>query len=306
MHIDKKVDALKVYVNYDKDTFVQDTLEFPYDFYRAVEYALQVIGNNATVFKKTIWIPFVNEIRYYPLDLTKYTEDNFSIAKITQIGFIDTNGERIGKLDQKHLESIESNEFVDWFYVAKRMFGSETGIKTSQRLQTVPAGKFVTIVSLPANNQIELSSTIGNNTVITNLSFSDKGDNYQCTYVSGTTTITVDKDVKISPYEWAVGNRLYLSEGQPSLLTVTFRAIPNTDYFPTKTEIPIQQKDLQGIDDFAVSYLFNILIARKPVMAQYLQALYSTGVIKPYHQAILELRRRNQHSPIVLKAYDPY
>lgn len=313
MNINQKADSLKIYVNWDKNPFVKDTLEYPYDFYRAIEYALQEICSHVRIHEKTIWIPLVDNKRYYPLEMTNYTELAISLVKITQLAYISTEGETIGKLNESNIEEVEANKTIDCFALAERFSGQGINFKLNTKLKTKAQGTFTSIATIPAVNQISLGNdaeqdaTTGQ--IITNLSLSDKEEYYSTSVLSSNTSlVTLNDDVKSSPYNWEAGHRIYISTGKPEFIKVTFQAMPSDNYFAgNQTEIPIQEQFLKDIDHFAVEYLYSILIARNAEYAKTLQALFSVGHIKPYSQAMLDIKRRAGSSkPIVIKSYNPY
>lgn len=313
MNINKKADSLKIYVNWDKNPFVKDTLEYPYDFYRAIEYALQEICSHVRIHEKTIWIPLVNNKRYYPLEMTNYTELAIELVKITQLAYISTEGEVIGKLNEANLEEVEANKTIDCFALAERFSGQGVNFKLNTKLKTKAQGTFTSIATIPAANQISLGNDaeqdVTEGQTITNLSLSDREEYYSTSVVSSNTSlVTLTDNVKNSPYFWEAGHRIYISTGKPEFIKVTFQAMPSDNYFSgNQTEIPIQSQFLKDIDHFAVEYLYSILIARNPEFAKTLQSLFSVGHIKPYSQAMLDIKRRASSSkPIVIKSYNPY
>ncbi len=308
MNITTKIDLLKPYVNYDKSAFVKETLEFPFDFYKAVEYALQEMGKEVRLYEKTIWIPLTNNKRYYNIDVSLYTSDLIDYVKPIELAYISTDGNVAGPLDRAYLEEIERNRFFDWFAIGERFFGKGLFFKTSQKLETAESGAFDKILTTPADDEITLTNSVTTGNILTNLDKSDQEEYFQSLAMTTGTSVTLESDVVLEPYNWQTGNIIYVSERKPEFMKFTFQSIPKDGYFTDGTiEIPILPQFLNDIEHFAVAYLYSLMIARNPQIAQIYQAQLSAGRIKPYAAALTDIKRRaKSFKPIVIKSYLPY
>lgn len=301
-------DSLKVFVNWDKSEFTRETLEFPYDFYRGIEYALREAGRHSRIYSKIIWIPIVDEKRYYTIDLTKLTQDKIDLVKILDVSLFNVEGECSKKLESAYVEQIQYSHYLDINAIAELIYGSKHNLLLKTTYNGVTSGVYCDLSAIVGADEITVSENLEEGYIISNLSCSDREENYYATIESGGTTITTDKNITSDPYSWAVGDKLFASDTIPSFIKLLIQSIPQSNSITSgELEVNCPNQIEKNIKDLAVSYLYSILISRNINEAKVYEALLSTKVLMPYSEAIVEIRKKTQMlKSLIVKSYDPY
>jgi len=308
MNVLELADSLKTYVNWDKSQLVRETLEFPYDFYRAIEHGLREIGKHARIFEKIILLPIEKGVKHYSLDLTKLTQQQIEIVKILSINMIDTNGEISKTLDNVYLEQIEKSLYLNSTALAEILFGQSHYLKMSESEDGTPTGIYCELTEIVSPNEITVSQSLTATHLLYNLSKSDEGEYLSSLITVGGTTVTLQEDVGEIPYSWEEGDKLYSISSSPAFFKIVLQVIPKEKYFTLGTEsIPIPDSLLKHLRDLAVGHLYSILIPRDINFAQTYQALINVQQVFSYSQSLTEAKKKvTKAVPLIVRSYDPY
>lgn len=309
MTISEKIDYLKGQVNYEHSKFVQETISPSIDMQRAVIHALRTMGKEANCYEKTIYIPLVNDQRYYPITLSNFTKEKIDFVKVKSIALLtysdDNTTTYYGPVTGTHLPNMEYLEEEDFYRLAQRVFGSTIAFKQNLLLETVVAGIFDAIVARTGTSLTMGAAPVANQ-YITNLDRADQGEWYYDVATTAANPTTMTNDIEAVPYSWAVGDKLYVSTGKPMFLILTFRAIPQLDYFNSETVIPCQNQFLDDLDSLAVNYLYNILSTRDPEAAKGLMLKRQLGLNKSDKEVVRDTKRRTTSvGSTIVKSYNP-
>lgn len=327
MQVQTKIDELKAYIPYEFAPVSKQTLVEPYDFYRAIEYAIRRMCKAARLFEKTVFIPISDNKRYYEVsNLSLYTNDKIELVKGLNLAFIcpsdsqtfqadnaNNNYNAIGSINTKFLEELENNAYsnFDLFYIAQRAFGSATAIfKSNSTIDVALAGEYDSISGITGAEVIELSSLedLEVDSILTNLSKSDSGELFQSKVVlnNGSGSYSLANDVE--SWGWVAGDKIYASATLPTFMVFTFQALPSINYFTALTDnIPIPDQFLDDIEHFAVRDLVAKLAARDPQNAKIFQGVLSTGRIKDENTVLVDIKSRaSKIAKGVVKSYNIY
>jgi len=309
MTADEKVDILKPFVNYDSSSFVKETLSFPHDFYRAIEYAIRTIAKKARVFEKTFYLPIRSSTRLYNLSLTKLTTDKLEYVKTIEMGLVNIiDGEqKLGLVDQAHVGDLEVNKLIDSYALARRLNLNGIEFKSSSNTETYEDGEYNSITSI-AGTTITPETPAGAGQVgyyVINLSMSNQGVYSYTTIatVPGATFTTVDD----MSSKWANTDKIYIVETLVPMIVLVAWCIPILGYITSKaTIVPVIDQFLDDIDPFAIAYLFRILAVRDIKQAQVYNSLVKSGLIKSEEDTLLSIRERTTNAPVTVKNYNPF
>ena len=303
MKISEQIEVLKPLVNYEFDTRVKETLDYPFDFINAIAESVRAIAKETNSFKKSVLIPLCKGITDYKLDLNKYTKDVIDYVKPTNYALmvLDTDastGQGIKTLLEKNIEDINLLTDKEINGIGIRQMGKDLYIKTNFLIETPLEGLFDKLTSV-STNTVELNNgtgvTVG--TYIYNLDKSDLAliDWAKVTVGSSNPfTITPDKNDVDGLLPWNINDKVYCnSSGKVVFLLFSFVALPTTSYFsPLTTEIPLADSDIDNVKDLACARLYEILISRFPEMANAYSAKIKLGLVKSEDKVISAIRRR--------------
>jgi len=325
-----KIQEIQAYIPYEFSDVAQETLIYN-DFFRSIEYAIRKMCKVCRLFEKTVFIPIVSNERYYKLDnFSNYTTDKVEVVKPLALAFItpatnnstfptnlNNNFNAIGVIKGKQLEELERNDFsrLNVFYVAQRFFGNTSAIfKTNSTVDTGDAGTF-TYLDDVADDLVDIGAnddTFTAKQVVTNLSFSDRGERFQTTIKTNNSHGNYTLSDNVGDWGWLATDRLYISDVMPSFIVYTFQALPQMNYFSAlDTPIPLPDQFIDDIEHFAVPDLFAKLAARDPNNAKVLQAVMSTRRIKDEETALRDIKRRADNiksaeiKPYNIYSFDP-
>lgn len=321
MTITEKIDNLKTYVDWDFSKFNRETLVFPYDFKKAVEYALRKINKVVRSTMIDLFVPLVNNQRYYSIDTSILSKRKVDLVSLTGVSFMSSGIDKLitpstttstagwSYVDLSNAENIYRDNMFDYQALSQFITGKDYGFRLSVTSKQVELGVYDTISALPADNTITLGTSAAIGKVICNLDKAARNEYYQATVGTAGTSPVLDNNVKLTPYNWEVNDKVYVSTGKPTFLVMTFKCMPKYGYFDTETEIPLIASLIDCIDSFAVSYLFAKLIGRDntQVSANKLNALRLTQIIKTEEQELANVKMLTADAkPTVIKSYLPY
>ena len=301
---------LKPDVNYDHSKFVQETLDWVYDVKQAVIHSLRMLGKESNLYTKTVYIPLVDDQRYYNLTLTQLTKELIDFVKVTGIAMLaysdDGETDYYGPVTGEHLPAVERLEQTDYYRLAQRLFGSTVAFKQNMKLETSVAGVFDAIVA-KSGTSLTLGAAPAANQYITNLEKSDQGEWFWDVALTAANPTTMTNDIEAAPYSWAVGDKVHVSTGRPMFLLLTFRAIPQLGYFTSNsTVIPCQNQFLDDIKHPAINYLYGLLSARDPEASKGIAAMRQIGANKSNERTGMEVKRRTASvGSTVVRPYNP-
>jgi len=308
MTITEKTEELKTLVNWDFSNFVRETLVYPYDFKKAVEFALRTICKTVRAMQSSIIIPMSNEQRFYSFDnLSKYTKRKIEIVKVSGLAY--NNNSEWKDIENVDFSVIDIYSRLAFEQISQRIHGQFSQFKLALTSKTVAAGIFDTIAALPSNNQITISNSVSINRTITNLDKVEQNEFITSNVTVAGITVTLGNNIKLTPYNWEVGDKIYVSEGKPTFIAIDFQAMPKFGYFDTEIEIPILPALLDSIDSLAINHLYSLLIARdaSPTMVNRINGLRLTQKIKLESEVLAECKRIVASLKIaILRSYLPY
>lgn len=320
MTITEKVDSLKTYVDWDFSDFNRQTLVFPYDFKKAVEYALRKMSKVARVVMVDLFVPLINNQRYYSIDPSVLSKRKVELVSLTGVGFwttgeinvtSSTTSTSIGwqYLDLSNAENLYRDNMFDYQALSQFIAGKDFGFRLSVSSTQRELGTYDTISALPADNTITLANSAAIGKVISNLDRAAKNEYYQATVTTAGTSPVLDANIKLSPYNWEVNDKVYVSTGKPTFLVMVFKCMPKYGYFDTETDIPLIPSLIDSIDSFAVNDLYSKLIARDntQMSVNKLNALRLTQKIKTEELELANVKMLTADAKTsVIKSYLPY
>lgn len=310
MLLSDKIDELLPLVNYDLNSWVRETLVYPYDFIKAVEYALRRIGEQNRIMERTFFLPTVSEKRLYSLSLSELSSAKVDFLKLLDIGIVTfgTDGlQTTGKINEQWFENIETNRFVDYYELCKFVFGEKTYIKSNAITDSQVLGKYDLITNI--NTTTIKIGTFSNATLdyyIINLDQANFGSySYRKITALSNPDITIDSET-----DWVVGDKVYISIGLPPMIALVSQVVIQLGYFgddETKT-IPCPANILTWLNHFCVKYLYDIMITRDKKQAEVYAAKLKVGTVKTEDSALYEIKKIINASAgsIVKKSYNPF
>jgi len=311
MILSDKLDRLKPLVNYDNNSFVRETLEFPFDFIKAVEYALRTIGETNRIMERTFYLPTVSSQRIYELSLPNLTSKKVEFLRLLDLAvtsYDETGAQVIARVNENWFEQNETNTSIDYYELSKYLFGEISYFKSNLHLDSVVLGKYDAITNL--NTNVMRISTFANATVdynVINLERANAGDySYQKIVSLSNPDITLEED----PLSWAVGDKVYICNGLPPLLTLVCQVVIQDGYFgddETMT-IPCPANILSQIDHFAVKFLYDLLITRDIKQAEVYMSKLKTKILKTEEVALYDIRKiiNSASASTKTKSYTPF
>lgn len=294
MLINDKIEQIKSKINYDFNRFVRDTL-FPIDKFvkRATEEALRTIGRECRIVEKSVFIPLVDEIRWYDITLSTLTKDKFSISQTKDLSIYNNENGVIDVAEVYIEEVIQGLSRTNNLDFASKIKGTEFSLQSFNQLVDISeGGTYEGIATIVDSDTITIADV--NNAAIgqciINLDKADirKYDYRIITGISGT-NITVDSVINENP-SWTAGEKIYICDSLPYLMLFTFQGVPEIGYFDTQTTIPIQEQFLDLLDHFIVANLYAVLIARDEKMAQKYMTLINSGVVLHPDKALTRIK----------------
>lgn len=279
MTISEKIEELKLLVNWDLSQFTKETLVYPYDFKRAVEYALRCICKISRAWEKTVYFPIVNKQRLFSLDPTLYIKEKVEFVRATGIGYYNNS---YCHLPSVNLETIDINRQVDFEGIAQQIRGSDFLFKLNKTLDTLELGVFDKILTVPTDTTITVANSVAEGDTVSNLTKAENNEWFQAVNLTAGTTPEFAEEIKNSPYNWTANDVIYSSTGKPVFLVICFQTMPKYFYFDSETVIPIIPSLIDSIDSYAVSHLYSILIARDATQdsKRKYDSLITTGKIR--------------------------
>lgn len=309
MNVTTKITDLKPGVNYDYNPFIRETLAYPYDFLRSVEYAIRQIGKKVRIMEKTVYIPVVKDVTLNEFTLSNLCKEKIDFVKPLRLGAIgissDTGEVVIGNLDSEYIETVNINGITDYYRLAIRRLGEKMYFQSTLTSGTVLVGKYDTIATVSAN-KITIG-TFGNATAgyyIINLS---KSDALQYNYRKITTLSSPDVNLDSDPVgDWVAGDKIYIVNGLPELLIVLFQAVTSAGYFDSETTIPVPDQILDDLDHLCYNYLYDILGTRDPNLLKLYAAKINAGTLMKESDVINEIKKRINSMPsvVVIDSYN--
>lgn len=310
MTADDKLEALKPLVNYDNSAFTKETLAYPFDFYRAIEYAIRKIGKEVRVYERTFYFPTTSASRLYNLDISKLTVDKLDYVKTIELGLttINDTGQVIGTVEREHIGNLEVNKVVDRYALARQLSLQGINFKSSVNTEGYPVGEYNSITGI-SGITITPAVALGAPQVgyyVINLSMSNQGV-YSYTTVAtvpGSTFTTVDDMSTL----WVNTDKLYVVQTLPPMIVIVAQCVPQMGYIVDKsTVIPIMNQFIDDIDSFCAAYLWKLLASRDPKQAQVYMGMVNSKLIKSEDAAILDIRKRAvPDKPIQVENYNPF
>lgn len=310
MTAEDKIEALKPLVNYDSSAFVKETLSFPFDFYRAIEYAIRKVGKEIRVYERTFYFPINSASRLYNLDTSKLTADKLDYVKTIELGLVsvvDTE-QKLGLVNREHLGNLEVNKVVDRYALARQLSLQGVNFKSNSETEGYPLGEYNSITGI-AGTTITPSVALGAPQIgyyVINLSLSNAGV-YSYTTVAtvpGATFTTVDNMSTV----WTTSDKIYVVSALVPMIVIVAQCIPQMGYVTDKAVvIPIMNQFIDDIDHFCVAYLYRLLSSRDPKQAQVYMGMVNSKLIKSEDTAILDIRKRAvPDKPIEVERYNPF
>lgn len=320
MTITEKVDSLKTYVDWDFSDFNRETLVFPFDFKRAVEYALRKINKVARAMMIDFFVPLVNNQRYYSIDPSVLSSRKVELVSLTGVSFMSTGEVNVTSsttksaigwtyLDLSNAENVYRDNMFDYQALSQFLTGKDFGFKLSVTSEQKELGTYDTISALPADNTITLANSVASGKIISNFDRATRNEYYQATATTTGVSPVLDANIKLSPYDWKVNDKVYVSTGKPTFIVMTFKCMPKYGYFDNETEIPLIPSLLDCIDSFAVNDLYAKLIARDNTQTSInkLNALRLTQRIKAEELELANVKMLTADAKVsVIKSYLPY
>lgn len=282
MNINEKIAQLRALVNYDNSKDVRDTLVLPYDFKRAVEYAVRAMCKSAKIVMKSIFVPFVENNQRFLIQLESAGANGFESVAIHKI-FIRTSDGSTIEITQDEIEGVLSDTTVmnlGLYRIALRSLETSISLQGNSLVGSQPAaGTFSSISAFPSASSITVSSgSFSSSYYVVNLSKAND-NKYSYAKITGVagSNLTLDQTIQTdSNYLWSVGDKIYVVQTLPYMASVLFQGLPKDKYFETYSTLPLNDVYLDYVDDIALVYLYKILKGRFP--AEYAR-LYNDQLI---------------------------
>ena len=326
MTFTSKITALKKMMNSTYSSFVSTLTEtYDGDYCDSIVYALRLLGKQARIYVKTLWIPIKPNTRYFDITSASYSKEAVDYVKAHELALaapsIANGVVSLNLVPQvaTTIEDIEKTEFVSGTNkVAQKNVMSSTALKFNAPYvypSTAPTYKGMGPIKTATSNVPTNKCTLLIPTsyfvaapvaadIVVNLDKTDNSVNYIFGIIDSISTIgndysiilTTDNVLTTGNYKWVAGDFITISTGYQSFYLLTIQAIPKLAYLTASGDlsnaIPVMPQFEDDVDHLCLKYLFRMLAMRDPEKMNIYTGMLKTGLLKSELEVIRDVKIR--------------